>query len=356
VYQLNLITLRMKNHAKPSGYDRLADHMKCRVFAPPVEWRFFQRLTAKSLNWLTQRSGVRWYHREAMYNETTAAWQWLRKPHQVFHFIYGENSYRYLAWMKRARAKNVVIATYHTPPGKFRQLIPDPRFLRQLDAVVVVSRSQQAFFSGLIGADRVFFVPHGVDVHYFRPGEPNSGSHKKDRNFQCLFVGKHLRDFDVLSETVKTLAIRDPNIQFQGVIPDELKDHFRGLPNVTLMTGISDERLLQLYQQADLLVLPLIDGTANNSILEAMACGLPVVSTDLPCTRDYIDDSSASLVPKGDVRAVVEAIEALKKDQNKRKGFAKAIRNRAMDLSWEKTALHMEKVYQAVTGIHPAFG
>jgi glycosyltransferase involved in cell wall biosynthesis len=139
------------------------------------------------------------------------------------------------------------------------------------------------------------------------------------------------------------------------VVPNKFYSLFNKLPNVTLMTGISDERLLQLYQQADLLVLPLIDGTANNSILEAMACGLPVVSTDLPCTRDYIDDSSAMLVPKGDVRAVVEAIEVLKKDPNKRKGFAKVIRNRAMDLSWEKTARNMEKVYQAVTGIHPTF-
>jgi glycosyltransferase involved in cell wall biosynthesis len=291
-----------------------------------------------------------------MYSETLAAWQWLRKSNQVFHFIYGENSYRYLGWMKRKCGKNALIATYHTPPEKFRQLIPNPKFLRALDAAVVVSSSQRDFFSGLIGADRVFFVPHGVDVHYFTPGEPNSGSPKQDRHFQCLFVGKHLRDFDVLAETVKTLASRDPEIHFQGVIPDNFNAHFNSLPNVALMTGISDERLLQLYQRADLLVLPLIDGTANNSILEAMACGLPVVSTDLPCTWDYIDDSCALLVPKGDASAVVEAIVALKKDPNKRKGFAKAISKRAMDLSWEKTARHMEKVYQAVTGIHPALG
>ena len=86
-----------------------------------------------------------------------------------------------------------------------------------------------------------------------------------------------------------------------------------------------------------------------------MACGLPIVSTDLPCTRDYIDDSCAILVPKGNVRAVVEAIEALKKEPNKRIGFAKAIRNRAMDLCWENTARKMEKVYQTVTGMHPTF-
>lgn len=338
----------MSNHAGHSGYDRLVDYLNCRVFSEPVRWLFFQRLVAKSLNWLARRSGVRWYHRGAVYNEAAAACQWLKNSHQVFHFIYGENSFRYLAEMKRTPMRNAVVATYHTPPEKFRQLIPDPTFLKRLDAVVVVSNSQREIFSGLISPDRVFFVPHGLDVHYFRPQERLYEPNRKDRPFQCLFVGSHLRDFQTLSEVARRIADRDPAIRFCGVIPEAFHGGFRGIENVTLMNRISDERLLQLYQEADLLVLPLIDGTANNSILEAMGCGLPIVSTDMPATWDYVDPECALLAPKGDVRSVVEAIETLKNDPSKRKAFGRASRRCALTFAWENIALQMEEIYRVV--------
>lgn len=338
----------MTNHAGPSGYDRLAEYLDCRVFAEPVRWNLFQRLVAKSLNRLAHRSGVRWYHRGAVYNEAAAAWKWMKRSGQVFHFIYGENSYRYLGGMKRTPLRNAVVATYHTPPEKFRQLIPNHAFVKHLDAVVVVSNVQRVLFSDLIPADRVFFVPHGINVRYFQPEEKLPGPDGKNGPFQCLFVGSHLRDFRTLSDVARVIASRDPAIHFCGVIPEAFHDCFQGIENVTLMNRISDERLLQLYQQADLLVLPLIDGTANNSILEAMACGLPIVSTDMPATRDYVVPECALLAPKDDVRSVVEAIEALKLDRDKRKSFGEASRRRAMTFAWENVAHQMKQVYQAV--------
>ncbi|WP_373498648.1 glycosyltransferase family 4 protein [Desulfococcus sp.] len=316
--------------------------------AEPVRWTLFQRLLAKNLNRLAHRSGVRWYHRGAVYNEAVAAWKWLKKSGQIFHFIYGENSYRYLGEMKRTAVRNAVIATYHTPPSKFRQLIPNHRFLKQLDAVVIVSNSQREIFDSLILPERVFFVPHGIDVDYFRPEGRTLEPEGRDRAFQCLFVGTHLRDFQTLSEAARVIADRDPSVLFCGVIPEAFHGFFKGIENVTLMTRISDERLLQLYQQADLLVLPLIDGTANNSILEAMACGLPIVSTDMQATRDYVEPECALLGPKGDVRAVVEAIEALKCDSGKRKSFGEASRRRAMAFSWERVSSQMKAVYRVV--------
>jgi glycosyltransferase involved in cell wall biosynthesis len=48
-----------------------------------------------------------------------------------------------------------------------------------------------------------------------------------------------------------------------------------------------------LYNDSRLLFLPLIDATANNSLLEASACGVPVITSDLPAVREYTDDSFA---------------------------------------------------------------
>lgn len=46
-----------------------------------------------------------------------------------------------------------------------------------------------------------------------------------------------------------------------------------------------------MYQESDLLVV-LLDSTANNSLLEAMACGMPMVTTDLQGVRDYVARSA----------------------------------------------------------------
>lgn len=343
-----MITLRMGNHAQHSGYDRLLDHLDCRVITSPKKWSPIQRAVAKSLQGLTIRSGIKWYNRSSMYSEFCAFLQWFRRSGQIFHFIYGENSYRYLGCLKRSPMKNKIVATYHTPPEKFHDLIPDDTFLKGLDAIIVVSNVQQNFFADRIGAHRVFYVPHGINIHYYQPQEAVPGSRRSDRKFNCLFVGRHMRDFGSLSETIKAMSHIDPEVHFRGVISDEFHGQFRGLPNVMLMSGIPDEELLALYRQSDLLVLPLIGCTANNSILEAMACGLPVISTDLTGTRDYMDDACGILVPRGDVRGILQAIQALKADSERRAACAAAARKRAMAFSWENVARRLRQVYRMV--------
>lgn len=64
-------------------------------------------------------------------------------------------------------------------------------------------------------------------------------------------------------------------------------------PQVTIHRFISNEQLLYLYNNSRLLFLPLKDSTANNSLLEALACGVPVVATDLPGIKDYTNSCIA---------------------------------------------------------------
>jgi glycosyltransferase involved in cell wall biosynthesis len=60
--------------------------------------------------------------------------------------------------------------------------------------------------------------------------------------------------------------------------------------NVHTHRGIDDDTLAELYRNADVLLLPLTDSTANNALLEGMASGLPLVATDLPAVRAYLPE------------------------------------------------------------------
>jgi glycosyltransferase involved in cell wall biosynthesis len=85
----------------------------------------------------------------------------------------------------------------------------------------------------------------------------------------------------------------------------------------------SDPRLLDLYQQADVLALPTYGDAAPWVVLEAMACGTPVVASLVGAIPDMLDEGRAGvLVPYGDPRALGEALGALLDDGARRAQLA----------------------------------
>ncbi len=91
-------------------------------------------------------------------------------------------------------------------------------------------------------------------------------------------------------------------------------------------TGISAEELRKLYQQASLLFLPLIDATANNALLEALACGLPVISTEVGGTHEYLPLGAGALCRQGDSEDHAEKVIVWLGDQIRRQEAGKIAR------------------------------
>ena len=166
--------------------------------------------------------------------------------------------------------------------------------------------------------------------------------------FSTLCLSALSRDFETLAETVRLLNSQVKEFRLSIVTSPEFHHIFQGIDNIELCSGISDEKLLSLYQNSDLLALPLLDGTANNSLLEAMACGLPIVSTDLPGIRDYVNDACAQLAPTSDPNAVQKVSLYLKDNKIVRKKMAQASRNRSLEFSWSKIAAKIREVYEIV--------
>ena len=113
---------------------------------------------------------------------------------------------------------------------------------------------------------------------------------------------------------------------------------------------ITDEALRSHYQSADLLVLPLQDATANNALLEALACGLPVVASDLPAVSEYAPREAAVLVPH-ETEAFVVAIQQLLDDDLKRAAMAQRGRTAAESLAWPLVARRFDHLYHQVAGL-----
>lgn len=345
---VHCITLRMGHHAGPSGYDRLAAAMGANVINTTRPEDLFHRVIAKLLRGAATRSQVHWYHRENLLAEIEAASVWLKRRNQLFHFLYGENSYRYLANMKKIANRNHrVVATFHTPQDRFREIVKKTDHIRKLDAAFIVSTTQRSMFEGLLEPHQIFYTPHGIDTDYFHPAEKKPRLDRTD-TLDLLMVGSHLRNFELAEKLVKHCAGYRPEVHFHFVTRPDLVSGLQHMPNVSVYSQISDTQLRQRYQLADALFMPLRDCTANNALLEGMACGLPVIATDLPGVRDYVDESASILLPN-ELESWICAISEMCEGGTPLGLLGAASRNCALKFSWDNVVRSMLVHYNGIT-------
>jgi glycosyltransferase involved in cell wall biosynthesis len=155
----------------------------------------------------------------------------------------------------------------------------------------------------------------------------------------------------LLEQVARALAERDEDIRFVMVVESEVAERFAGIPGVEPHTRVSDEKLRELYRSSDALFLPLAECAANNTLLEGMACGLPVIATDLPGLREYAGPAVARLVPRYDPAAAIEAIVSLSHEpQALRAWLGQNARRRACGYEAGSAAARLTGVYRSVAG------
>jgi glycosyltransferase involved in cell wall biosynthesis len=131
----------------------------------------------------------------------------------------------------------------------------------------------------------------------------------------------------------------------EGPFRQEIEDEIRrlGLEEHVQLTGtLSEGEILQLLQEADAFVLPSIGlgEAAPVSVMEAMACGLPVICSRIGGTPDMIADGvDGFLIEQGDERALAEALLRLANDPDERARLGRnACARAARDFDTRQTA------------------
>jgi glycosyltransferase involved in cell wall biosynthesis len=294
---------------------------------------------------LAARSGVSVYSYLAFYQEWSAIRDALRRNRPtLYHVLYGDDTYRYLGWLGRRR-KRRVLATYHQPPSRLASNLHFKGHLARLDGVIVVGGNQIPFFESVIAPDRIHLVPHGVDTAVFSPA---AVKRPEDSKPTCLFVGQHRRDFETLRQVISLALKRNPDVQFIVVTAATNRDSVPKTGNVCFRSNLPETELVKLYQSAALLLQPLEDCTANNAILEGMACGLPIVASDVGAIRDYADEQCAMLVPPQNAEAMAEAVFSLLGDGEKLGRFGRHARTKALQFDWSVIVRELRRVYREV--------
>jgi glycosyltransferase involved in cell wall biosynthesis len=98
-----------------------------------------------------------------------------------------------------------------------------------------------------------------------------------------------------------------------------------------------------------------LDSTANNTVLESLACGTPVISNSVGGIPDYVDDTCGWLFGKGEVLGIVKLIDQLCNNPEIARSRRESARRKSLEFSWDRVAEQMVAIYEAVAaGDSPA--
>ncbi len=115
---------------------------------------------------------------------------------------------------------------------------------------------------------------------------------------------------------------------------------------VRLLGNLPCGELERLYRAADLFAFPSVKEGFGLAALEALACGLPVVASDLDAFRTFLEHGrNALLVPVGDSSALAGALALLARDPGERERLQAAGLAAAATFTWEEAAAAHERVY-----------
>ena len=205
---------------------------------------------------------------------------------------------------------------------------------RQADAIVCIGRDleREALRAG-VPRDRVVYIPHGIDFTRFRPPEPGERDELRrtfgwplDRPI-VLFVGRLSREKGV-SDLVEAWPIADRGDAMLVLVGPDMTGHpwdagaaarafvqANGLSaSVRFEGGVDDPA--PFYRAADVFVQPSHFEALGNTALEAMASGLPVVTSGVGGLADFcIDGDSALLHQPRSPKSLAEALTRILHDE-----------------------------------------
>lgn len=190
----------------------------------------------------------------------------------------------------------------------------------------------------LISEANSIVIPNAINLSLFKHQDKNICRNKlgiKEDDFVVAFVGQFVvrKGTLRLNEALKNIDDKSIKAIFIGTGNED--PDYDGI----IYKGKVDHDDLPLYLSAsDIFVLPTDNEGCCNAIIEAMACGLPIISTDKPFNHDILNKENSILIDCYNINQIAESIELLKRDYDKRKKMSQCAINTAEGLSIDKRA------------------
>ncbi len=229
------------------------------------------------------------------------------------------------------------------------------RVVQQLHNIVTVSDCSRQDIAADFGIQPagISLVYNGIDTSVFRPLPDIPRQARRlmataSADAPLKGVAYLLRAFALLLQDYPDLELLMISKPKPGGETERLLERLQIADRVQFVSGISTEQMVRYYAEATLAVVPSVYEGFGLPAGEAMACGVPVVSTDGGALPEVVGDAGLT-VPVRDAGALAAAIASLLENPEHRADLAIAGRRRILEkFCWEVTAGHMSDYYDQV--------
>lgn len=195
---------------------------------------------------------------------------------------------------------------------------------------------------GLSKAENTDVFPNCVNTAFFHKRDAKELKNSlgiKDNDFVLCFVGGFTprKGPDRVAQAIKNL--NDPRIKVMFIgkeFPGYAYDF--DCPGIIHKGPLDHDLIAEYMSCADVFVLPTQKEGCSNAVVEALAMGLPVVSSDGPFNDDILDEKNSIRINPDDVEALTDAIRKLRDDKELRKSMADYSNSRHEEYSIEGRA------------------
>jgi glycosyltransferase involved in cell wall biosynthesis len=228
--------------------------------------------------------------------------------------------------------------------------------LKRTQFVLASSPSSVDEFLGLgVRPERLRVMPNGFDPQVFYPGAER---HREPGDpFRILVVSRLWEDKDPLTmaDGIAELVRQGRDVELTIISGGPMKPQVearlsRAQVPTRFIEFIPQAELAVAYRSHDALVLTSLREGWNQAIVEALASGLPVITTDVPGPRDAAGEAGI-LIPPRNPLALAEALERLIDSPTHAAEHRALGLRRSKDFSWDAIAAMIAEVYRSVTAI-----
>lgn len=191
---------------------------------------------------------------------------------------------------------------------RYHMILPLRLLVRNSSKTITNSTTTRKFcLEAGLDAEKIQVIPFGVDTKFFQQFK-----FKKEKDtYQILSVGYLIerKGFEYLIRAIPDVLKKHKNVKLKIIGSGPLESKLKSLINdlnlgneVEIIKNVSDEELLNFYNYSDLFVLPSIVDVQGNTeglgvvLLEAMACGVPVIASNVGGITDIITNNDTGLL------------------------------------------------------------
>jgi len=216
--------------------------------------------------------------------------------------------------------------------------------LSTADLIIVPSElSKKTYVENGIEERKINVLNLATDTNFFKPQDQ-----KRTENIKILSVGtiNITKGIHILNEATKYLSDLQYEILLTGKQTSFSKKHINS-EKIKFLGHLNKSELPRIFNSSDIFVHPSLSDSWAFVVIEAMACGLPVIVTENTGAKDaVIDNANGYIIPIENPKILAEKLRQLIQDEVLRKSMGIKSRESALQFSYSKYSQKVKELYK----------